>query len=66
MKLKNIAKKGGKEINLDLVKENKLIAPNQEFEVADERAEELLKKKIDNAPIVEQVKEAKPKSNKED
>lgn len=64
MKLKNIAKKNGKEVNLELRKEGrKIIAPNQEFEISDERGKELLKTTIDNQPIVEKVKEEK--ANKE-
>lgn len=65
MKLRNIAKKNGKEINLDLRKERRLIIPNQEFEIADDRAKELLNIKIDNKPIVEKVKEEKI-TNKEE
>ena len=64
MKLRNIAKKNGKEVNLELQKERrKVIAPNQEFEVSDERGKELLKITIEDKPIVEKVKEEK--TNKE-
>lgn len=60
MKLKNIAKKNGKEVNLSLQKgSRKVIIPNQEFEVSDERGKELLKTEIDGKPIVEKVKEVK-------
>ena len=64
MKLRNIAKKNGKEVNLELQKERrKVIAPNQEFEVSDEWGKELLKITIEDKPIVEKVKEEK--TNKE-
>jgi len=60
MKLRNIAKKNGKEVNLELKKEGrKIVAPNQEFEINDERAKELLKMAIEDKPIVEKVKEEK-------
>lgn len=59
MKLKNIARKEGQEVNLELTKEKKLVTPNQEFEVSDERAKELLSMKIDEKPIVEKIKEEK-------
>lgn len=62
MKLKNIAQKNGKAINLELVKDGKrLIIANQEFEINDERAKELLKKTVDGKPIVEKLKEDKAK-----
>lgn len=66
MKLRNIAKKNGKEINLQLKKEGRIIAPAQEFEVDDVRAKELLNMKIDNNPIVEIVKETKITKDKEE
>ena len=59
MKLKNIAKKNGKEINLQIGKYGKIVAPNQEFEVDDKKGKELLNQKIDNNPIVEKIKEEK-------
>ena len=62
MKLRNIAIKNSKEINLDLIKEKQLIVPNQAFEVSDERAKELLAVKIEGNPIVEQIKEIKTKA----
>lgn len=62
MKLKNVAQKQGKAINLELVKDGKrLIIANQEFEINDEIAKELLKQTIDGKPIVEKVKEDKVK-----
>lgn len=59
MKLKNIATKNGKEINLQIGKYGKVVTPKQEFEVNDAKGKELLNKKIDNQPIVEKVKEEK-------
>lgn len=59
MKLRNVAMKNGKNINLELEKEHLIIVPNEEFEISDERGKELLKKKIDNNSIVEKVKEEK-------
>ena len=59
MKLKNIAKKSGKEINLQIGKYGKVVVPNQEFEVDDAKGKKLLNQKIDNNPIVEKVKEEK-------
>lgn len=66
MKLRNIATKGGKAINLAVLinDRRKLVIPNQEFEISDARTKELLKQKIDNKPIVELVKELK--KDKED
>lgn len=67
MKLKNIAKKNGKEVNLELQKERrKIITPNQEFEVSNERGKELLDIKIEGNPIVEKVKETQTSQNKTD
>lgn len=66
MKLKNIAEKQGKKINLELMKDKrKVILPNQEFEVNDELGKELLEKTIDNKLIVEVIKEQKNKPDKE-
>lgn len=62
MKLRNIGKKDSKSINLELTKEKILVVPNQEFEVSDERGKELLNMKVDNMPIVEQIKETKTKN----
>ncbi len=59
MKLKNIAKKNGKAINLQIGKYGKIVVPNQEFEVDDKKGKELLNQKIDNNPIVEKLKEEK-------
>ena len=63
MKLRNIAEKNGKAINLQIGKYGKVVAPNQEFEVPDEKGKELLNTKIDEKLIVEKVKEEK--ANKE-
>lgn len=67
MKLRNIAKKENKPLNINLRKEDKLILPNEEFEVNDDRAKELLEQTVEDKPIVEVVKEAKSKleTNKE-
>ncbi len=67
MKLRNIAKKENKPLNINLRKEDKLILPNEEFEVSDDRAKELLKQTVEDKPIVEVVKDAKSKleTNKE-
>lgn len=67
MKLRNIAKKENKPLNINLRKEDKLILPNEEFEVNDDRAKELLGQTIEDKPIVEVVKDAKSKleTNKE-
>lgn len=60
MKLKNVTLKDGKPANLNLKREDKTYLPGEEFEVSDERGKELLKLEIDDKPIVEKVKEAKP------
>lgn len=67
MKLRNIAKKENKPLNINLRKEDKLILPNEEFEVSDDRAKELLEQTVEDKPIVEVVKDAKSKleTNKE-
>lgn len=67
MKLRNIAKKENKPLNINLRKEDKLILPNEEFEVSDGRAKELLEQTVEDKPIVEVVKDAKSKleTNKE-
>lgn len=67
MKLRNIAKKENKPLNINLRKEDKLILPNEEFEVNDDRAKELLGQTVEDKPIVEVVKDAKSKleTNKE-
>lgn len=67
MKLRNIAKKENKPLNINLRKEEKLILPNEEFEVNDDRAKELLGQTVEDKPIVEVVKDAKSKleTNKE-
>lgn len=67
MKLRNIAKKENKPLNINLRKEDKLILPNEEFEVNDDRAKELLEQTVEDKPIVEVVKDAKSKleTNKE-
>lgn len=67
MKLRNIAKKENKPLNINLRKEDKLILPNEEFEVSDDRAKELLGQTVEDKPIVEVVKDAKSKleTNKE-
>lgn len=59
MKLRNIAEKNGKMINLQIGKYGKVVVPNQEFEVTDEKGKELLNIKINEKPIVEKVKEEK-------
>lgn len=59
MKLRNIAKKNEKAINLQIGKYGKVVVPNQEFEVDDKKGKELLNIKIDEKPIVEKVKEEK-------
>lgn len=59
MKLKNIAIKDGKPVNLKLKKEDKTYLPEEEFEVSNERGKELLKIEMDGKPIVEKVKEVK-------
>lgn len=55
MKLKNIAKSNNKSVNLQLKKTNLFIKPNEEFEVEDKYAKELLATTIDDKPIVEKV-----------
>lgn len=67
MKLRNIAKKENKPLNINLRKEDKLILPNEEFEVNDDRAKELLEQTVEDKPIVEVVKDTKSKleTNKE-
>jgi hypothetical protein len=67
MKLRNIAKKENKPLNINLRKEDKLILPNEEFEVSDDRAKELLEQTVEDKPIVEVVKDTKSKleTNKE-
>ncbi len=59
MKLKNISIKNGKSANLRLEKEDKIYLVNEEFEIDNERAKQLLKIQIDGNPIVEKVKEVK-------
>lgn len=60
MKLRNIAQKNGKAINLQIMKDNKrLVLANQEFEVSDEIGKDLLKQTIEDKAIVEKVKEEK-------
>ncbi len=60
MKLRNIAQKNGKAINLQIMKDNKkLVLANQEFEVSDEIGKDLLKQTIDDKAIVERIKEEK-------
>lgn len=59
MKLKNIAAKNGKAINLQIGKYGRVVVPNQEFELEDSKAKELLNTKINEKPIVEKVKEEK-------
>ena len=67
MKLRNIARKEGKQVNLELKQEKEVIAPNKEFEIENtDRAKELLNIKIDNEPIVELVKDLKENKNKSD
>mgnify|MGYP006958768970 FL=1 len=61
MKLKNIAKKNNKSINLQLKKVNLFIIPDEEFEVDDKYAKELLNTTIDDKPIVEKLAVSKPK-----
>ncbi len=64
MKLRNIAQKNGKAINLQIMKDNKrLVLANQEFEVSDEIGKDLLKQTIEDKAIVEKIKEEK--ANKE-
>ncbi len=53
MKLKNISIKNGKSANLRLEKEDKIYLVNEEFEIDNERAKQLLKIQIDGNPIVE-------------
>ena len=60
MKLRNIAQKNGKAINLQIMKDNKrLVLANQEFEVSDEIGKDLLKQTIEDKEILEKVKEEK-------
>lgn len=59
MKLRNIATKNRKAINLQIGKYGEIVLPNQEFELEDSKAKELLSRKIDDKPIVEKVKEEK-------
>lgn len=59
MKLRNVAAKEGKAINLQIGKYGKVVIPNQEFEVDEVKGKELLNTKIDNKPIVEKIKEEK-------
>ena len=55
MKLKNIAKENNKTVNLQIKKADLFIRPNEEFEVDDKYAKELLKTTIEDNPIVEKV-----------
>lgn len=55
MKLKNIAKEDNKPVNLQLKKTNLFIRPNEEFNIEDVYAKELLETTIDDKPIVEKV-----------
>lgn len=65
MKLKNIATKNEKAINLQIGKYGKIIVPNQEFEIDDTKGKELLKRTIDEKPIVEKVKSSQNENNQE-
>ncbi len=55
MKLKNIAKEDNKPVNLQLKKASLFVKPNEEFEVEDKYAKELLETTINDKPIVEKV-----------
>lgn len=58
MKLKVIAKNtNGESINLRLGKENKMYVKGSIIEIDNKRGKELLKIKLNNYPIVEQIKE---------
>lgn len=64
MKLKVIAKdKDGRALALNLKKEKKYYMPNIEFEIEEERGKELLAKKHDDNPVVEQVETPKKSKN---
>ncbi len=64
MKLRVIAKTvDGKDASLTLKKEGKIYLHGREFEVSEERGKELLEKKEGDYPVVEVVKDKKPKEN---
>lgn len=67
MKLKNIALKNGKPINLGITfpDEKKLVLPNEVFEIDDAKAKALLEINIEGKPVVELVKAPKPTTKEE-